>query len=87
MAKSSVKVPLDPNDCILVQFVNEDDSLAVAYRSFLKVSVTDSELQEIIAKEVVTQLKWPNRKFNTAKDLENCEWTLHPVIITHQGSK
>ena len=50
---------MNNDHCILVEFVNEENSVAVGYRDWLETKFDDVSLQNIIDKEIVVRIKWP----------------------------
>lgn len=43
--------------CILVEFVNEENSVAVGYRDWLETKFDDVCLQNAIGKEIIVQIQ------------------------------
>lgn len=85
---------MNNDHCILVEFVNEENSIAVGYRDWLETKFDNVSLQNIIDKEIVVRIKWPLCDIKSAlfmkkiiKGLEEKDWILAAVKIHAFGGK
>jgi len=86
---------LDNANCILIEFVNEHNKLAVGYRIWLvdkNLIENDDHLNEVISDEITTQILWPNCDVKSAssmkkviKNLNKDDWTEHAVKVHSYG--
>jgi len=86
---------LDNANCILVEFVNEHNKLAVGYRIWFvdkNLIENDDHLDEVISDEITTQILWPNCDVKSAslmkkviKNLNKDDWTEHAVKVHSYG--
>lgn len=48
------------NQCILCEFINESDSIAIGYRAWLLDEVDEDKLQNIMKQKKQLPIKWPS---------------------------
>ncbi|XP_071573303.1 uncharacterized protein [Temnothorax nylanderi] len=85
---------MDNAHCILVEFVNEENSVAVGYRDWLKTKFDDVCLQSTIDKETIVQIRWPLCEIKSAlsmkriiKKLKEKDWISAAVKIHAFGER
>jgi len=86
---------MDNNKCILVEFINESNSLAVGYRTWLlndNYKYNDDEIQRIIDDKIEVSITWPNCDIKSAitmrkivQNLSVHDWTTHAVRVYGYG--
>ncbi|KAM0727901.1 hypothetical protein ACS0PU_005370 [Formica fusca] len=79
---------MNNNRCILVEFVNEENSVAVGYRNWLETKFDDVSLQNVIDKETIVQIQWPLCEIKSAlpmkkiiKRLQEKDWISAAIKI------
>jgi len=84
---------MNNDNCILVEFVNEENSVAVGYTDWLEIK-DDVCLQNIIDKKSIIKIKWPLCEIKSAlpmkkiiKGLRKKDWILTAVKIHAFGGK
>lgn len=84
---------MNNDNCILVEFVNEENSVAVGYTDWLEIK-DDVWLQNIIDKKSIVIIKWPLCKIKSAmpmkkiiKGLRKKDWISTAVKIHAFGGK
>ncbi|OXU17110.1 hypothetical protein TSAR_006912, partial [Trichomalopsis sarcophagae] len=55
--------------CILVEFINENNALAVGYRSWTVKCFNDDEIQTFIDDKETVEIWWPGSEVSTAKKM------------------
>lgn len=86
---------VDNANCVLVEFVNEHNKVAIGYRIWFvdkDLIENDNNLDEIIRDENTTQILWPNCDVKSAsamkkiiKNLNKDDWTKHAVKVHSYG--
>ncbi|XP_071632834.1 uncharacterized protein [Temnothorax longispinosus] len=86
---------VDNANCVLVEFVNENNKLAVGYRIWFDDKdfiENDDNLDKVIRNEITTQILWPNCDVKSAsamkkivKNLKDDDWTKHAVKVHSYG--
>lgn len=86
-----VEMEMDNNKCLLLEFVNEDEKIAVGYQEWLQDKITGKEeYLDIIKKKSEVKVKWPNCDIAPAsimkKRVRICEWkTVVAKILSFGG--
>lgn len=83
------------NECILIEFINEDYKVAVGYLSWLQdetLRMNKEALQKVIDEKEEVAINWPvNCEIAPAskmhKKIRNCSWKSHVVHILSFGGK
>ena len=78
---------MDDEKCILVEFVNESNKVAVGFIEWCNLA--DEEIQQHIKDEDVVQINWPNCDVGPAvsmkKKMKKCSFKVQAVKIRAQG--
>lgn len=67
------RLNVDDNNCLLVEFLNDNNSLSLAFRCWLKdeeLRENDKMLKSAIINKKETILCWPSVKLNPAKKMK-----------------
>lgn len=85
---------IDNKSCILVEFSNEEEALAIGYTCWLNETATEEELNNIIESKKEVEIVWPKcdvqsaRKMKTIlKGLTDEHWEVHAVKVLGFGSE
>lgn len=85
---------IDNKSCILVEFLNEEEALAIGYTCWLNETVTEEELNNIIESKKEVEIFWPKcdvqsaRKMKTIlKGFTDKHWEVHAVKILGFGGE
>lgn len=82
---------MEDSKCILLEFINEGNSIAVGFQNWIINSLTDQELIAAVEKKETIAIKWPNCDIEPAskmqKKVEACQWKKCIAIILAWGSK
>lgn len=82
---------MNDENCILCEFHNEGDSVAVGYREWFLNEVTDEALDDIIKHGKEIKMRWPMTDIGSShvmkKRLKMCEWQEVVAKICAYGSK
>lgn len=86
---------VDNANCVLVEFVNEYNKLAVGYRIWFvekDLIENDDHLDEVIKDEITIQILWPNCDVKSAstmkkiiKNFNKDDWSTHAVKVHSYG--
>lgn len=83
---------VDNKSCVLVEFLNEEEALAIGYTCWL--NETEEELNNIIENKKVVQIVWPKCNIHPARKMRNIlkgltdeHWEVHAVKILGFGSE
>ena len=78
--------------CLLVEFVNEDNSVAVGFQDWLVNKKYNKNLQQIVNDKEVIEILWPSCEIKSAmhmkklvKSLTDKDWTKTAVTILAFG--
>lgn len=86
-----LKAEMNDSECLLINFHNEKDSIAVGFRYWMDEPVTNNELEEIIEMKQTVLMKWPNCNIEPAskmlKKVSLCKWKKCVGTILAAGSK
>ena len=82
---------MDDSYCILVEFINEGNTVAVGFRSWISPEFFDDELQAVITKQEIVVINWPDCNVEPAikmlKRQNFYEWQKTVAKILLAGSK
>lgn len=85
---------IDNKSCILVEFINEENALAVGYTCWLNKETSEEELNNMIEKEQEVEIWWPKCDVQTAKKMKMAmktltddDWEVFAVRILGYGGK
>lgn len=85
---------IDNKSCILVEFSNEEEELAIGYKCWLNETVTEEEINNIIESKREVEIMWPKcdiqsaRKMKTVlKGLTKEQWEVHAVKLIGFGGE
>lgn len=82
---------MNDENCVLCEFHNEGDSVAVGYREWFFDEVNDKALDDIIKRETEIKMRWPITDIGSSnvmkKRLKTCEWQEVVAKICAYGSK
>lgn len=67
---------MNNDDCLLVEFVNENNSIAVGFREWLTIKYNDEMLQELVNKGNSVQISWPSCEIKSAMKMKKIVTTL-----------
>lgn len=83
---------MNNNNCLLVEFVNENNSIAVGFREWLTIKCDDEMLQELVNKGKSVQISWPSCEIKSAtkmkkiiKTLTEKDWTTTVIKVLAFG--
>ncbi|CAL1671906.1 unnamed protein product [Lasius platythorax] len=69
---------MNDDNCVLCEFHNEGDSVAVGYREWFLDEINDEALDDIIKRETEIKMRWPMIDIGSSnvmkKRLKMCEW-------------
>ncbi|XP_025993481.1 uncharacterized protein LOC113004434 isoform X2 [Solenopsis invicta] len=71
------KLLIDNKSCVLVEFSNEEEALAIGYKCWLNETVTEEELNNIIESKREVEIMWPKCDVHSARKMKNIlkDWT------------
>lgn len=82
---------MNDDNCVLCEFHNEGDSVAVGYREWFLDEINDEALDDIIKRETEIKMRWPMIDIGSSnvmkKRLKMCEWQEVVAKIFAYGSK
>lgn len=83
---------MNDRDCIICEFTNEGESLAVGFRAWLCEKFNDEDIEEIIKSGQTVTIKWPSNvevvpASKMQKKLKNCIWQQSVAKILAHGGK
>jgi len=86
---------MNNNRCVLVEFINESDSLGVGFQHWLnKDNNNPKVLKRLIETNAITEISWPCCEIKSAarmtkivKTLKDSDWMKHPVKVLAIGGK
>ena len=82
---------MDDAYCILVEFINEGNTVAVGFRSWISPELSDDELQDVITKQEIVVINWPDCNVEPAikmlKRQHFYNWQKTVAKILSAGSK
>ena len=67
---------MNNDDCLLVEFVNENHSLAVGYKQWLKIKYDDKILQKLVNNRNSVEILWPSCEIKSAIKMRKIVKTL-----------
>ncbi|XP_039308608.1 uncharacterized protein LOC105204312 isoform X3 [Solenopsis invicta] len=81
---------MNDRDCIICEFTNEGESLAVGFRAWLCEKFNDEDIEEIIKSGQTVTIKWPSNvevvpASKMQKKLKNCIWQQSVAKILAHG--
>lgn len=84
---------MNNDECLLVEFVNENNSIAVGFREWLTVRCDDDEiLQDLVDKGNPVEISWPSCEIKSAmkmkkiiKTLTEKDWTASVIKVLAFG--
>lgn len=85
---------IDNKSCVLVEFSNEEEALAIGYTCWLNVTETEEELNNIIDIKKEVEIIWPECDVQSArrmkgilKGLTNKQWEIHAMKVLAFGGE
>ena len=82
---------MDDSCCVLVELINEGNTVAVGFRSWISPELSDDELQDVITKQEIVVINWPDCNLEPAikmlKRQNFYNWQKTVVKILSAGSK
>lgn len=82
---------MNDKECVLCEFANEDNAIAVGYREWLLHSTDEEKLDQIIGREEEVKLQWPNVDIGPANIMKTrvkkCIWQTVVAKILAYGGK
>ena len=83
---------MDDSQCLLLDFINEDNKVAVGFRNWIVPAITDDDdLQHTIEEGQIITIKWPDCNVEPAvkmvKREKSCKWQYSVAKILAAGSK
>ncbi|XP_043464278.1 uncharacterized protein LOC122499820 [Leptopilina heterotoma] len=81
---------MDDSKCLLLEFVNENCSIAVGFQEWILIPLSEQKLSHAIEMGIDTLIKWPDCDIEPAskmkKKVESCNWKKCVAIILAAGS-